>query len=212
MPHFSRTYYLPNGGGKLFRLTMVKNNSSAKPLNLKEIDKTWTLFLDRDGVINEEVVGEYVLHWDGFLFTKGALEAFKIFSQKFGRIIIVTNQRGVSKGLMTENDLLHIHKEMQTEVELAGGRIDKIYYCTDLDDNCFNRKPNPGMAMQAAKDFPDINFSKSIMAGNKNSDMLFGRATGMFTIFIASTNPEFPFPHPDVDLRFPLLSAFAQAL
>jgi histidinol-phosphate phosphatase family protein len=212
MPHSDRTYYLPDGGRKLFQLTMVKNNSSSKPLDLKNIDNTWTLFLDRDGVINEEVVGEYVLHWDGFIFTKGALEAFKTFSKKFGRIIIVTNQRGVSKGLMTEDDLLHIHKEMQKEVALVGGRIDKIYYCTDLDDSCFNRKPNPGMALQAAKDFPDINFSKSIMAGNKNSDMLFGRATGMFTVFIASTNPEFPFPHPDIDLRFPSLSDFAHAL
>ena len=154
---------------------MLKNNISSRLLDLKSIDKTWTLFLDRDGVINEEGVGEYVLSWDGFLFSKGALEAFKIFSKKFGRIIIVTNQRGVSKGLMSEDDLLHIHNEMQKEVEMAGGRIDKIYYCTDLDDSCFNRKPNPGMALQAAKDFPDITFSKSVVAGNKNSDMLFGR-------------------------------------
>ena len=191
---------------------MLKNNISSRLLDLKSIDKTWTLFLDRDGVINEEVVGEYVLSWDGFLFSKGALEAFKIFSKKFGRIIIVTNQRGVSKGLMSEDDLLHIHNEMQKEVEMAGGRIDKIYYCTDLDDSCFNRKPNPGMALQAAKDFPDITFSKSVVAGNKNSDMLFGRAVGMFTVFIASTNPELPFPHPDMDLRFASLFEFAQAL
>jgi histidinol-phosphate phosphatase family protein len=186
--------------------------SSSSSLDLKSIDKDWTLFLDRDGVINEEVVGEYVLHWDGFLFTNGALEAFKIFSEKFGRIIVVTNQRGVGKGLMTEDDLLHIHNEMQKQVEHAGGKIDKIYYCTDVDDNCFNRKPNPGMALEAAKEFPSIDFSKSIIAGNKNSDMLFGRAAGMFTVFIASTNPQQPFPHPNIDLLFPSLVAFARAL
>jgi histidinol-phosphate phosphatase family protein len=191
---------------------MVKDNSSSRFLDLKTIDKSWTLFLDRDGVINEEVIGEYVLSWDGFVFTKGALEAFKTFSEKFGRIIIVTNQRGVSKGLMTEHDLLNIHNEMQKEVEAAGGRIDRIYYCTDMNDDCFNRKPNPGMALHAAKDYPNIDFSKSIMAGNKNSDMLFGRAAGMFTVFIASTNPEYPFPHSNVDMRFSSLSAFALSL
>ena len=181
-------------------------------LDLKSINKSWTLFLDRDGVINEEVAGEYILNWKGFFFTEGALEAFKIFSEKFGRIIIVTNQKGVGKGLMTEDDLLFIHKEMRKKVEAAGGRIDKIYYCTDLDDNCFNRKPNPGMALEAAKEFPEIVFSKSIITGNKNSDMLFGRSAGMHTVFIASTNPEQLFPHPNIDLRFPSLAAFAQAL
>lgn len=191
---------------------MAKENELRPPLNLKAVNKDWTLFLDRDGVINEEVVGEYVLNWDGFLFTKGALEAFKIFSEKFGRIIIVTNQRGVSKGLMTENDLLHIHNEMQNEIKNAGGQIDKIYYCTDLDDSCFNRKPNPGMALQAAEEFPEIDFSKSLIAGNKPSDMLFGRATGMHTVFIASTNPEQAFPHPDIDFYFPSLLAFARSL
>jgi histidinol-phosphate phosphatase family protein len=212
MPYSHRSYYLPNCGRKIFQLAMAKENHFAMPLDLKTIDKTWTLFLDRDGVINEEVVGEYVLHWNGFLFTKGALDAFKIFSEKFGRIIIVTNQRGVEKGLMTEEALLHIHNEMQKQIKSAGGRIDKIYYCTDLDDNCFNRKPNPGMALEAAKEFPEIEFSRSIIAGNKTSDMLFGRAVGMFTVFIASTNPEQAFPHPDIDLSFASLSAFAQAL
>jgi D-glycero-alpha-D-manno-heptose 1-phosphate guanylyltransferase len=191
---------------------MPTDYSPSKILDLKNIDKTWTLFLDRDGVINEEVVGEYILYWDGFIFTDGALEALKIFSEKFGLIIVVTNQRGVSKGLMTENDLLHIHNEMQKEIQAVGGRLDKIYYCIDPDDNCFNRKPNPGMALEAVKDFPEIDFSKSIIAGNKITDMLFGRAIGMFTVFIASTNPEQPFPHPDIDLRFPSLSAFSQAL
>jgi histidinol phosphatase-like enzyme len=68
------------------------------------------------------------------------------------------------------------------------------------------------MAWQAKQDFPDIDFSRSIMVGNKPSDMRFGRAAGMFTVFLATTNPEEPFPHPDVDLRFSLLADFAAAL
>jgi D-glycero-alpha-D-manno-heptose 1-phosphate guanylyltransferase len=181
-------------------------------LDLKQIDKSWTLFLDRDGVINEERVGEYVLHWGEFIFGKGVLEVFKKLSDCFGRVIIVSNQRGVGKGLMTEADLQSIHLEMQREVEIVNGKIDKIYYCTEKDDKCFNRKPNPGMALQAFQDFPDIDPSKSIMVGNKPSDMKFGRAAGIFTVFVRTTNPDQPFPHPDIDMVFPTLFDFASAL
>ena len=181
-------------------------------LDLTKIDKTWTLFLDRDGVINEEKLGEYVKHWGEFIFSKGALNVFKKLSRRFGRVIIISNQRGVGKGLMTETDLQSIHLEMQREVEIVDGKIDKIYYCTEKDDKCFNRKPNPGMALQALKDFPDIDLTKSIMVGNKPGDMKFGRSSGMFTVFITSTNPDQEFPHPDIDAIFASLHDFAFAL
>jgi histidinol-phosphate phosphatase family protein len=181
-------------------------------LNLKNISTDWTLFLDRDGVINEEKLGEYILHWDHFIFSKGVLQVFKKLSDSFGRVIIVTNQKGVGKGLMTQAALDTIHYEMQREVEIVSGRIDRIYACTDLDNESPMRKPNHGMAMQAKNDFPEIDFSRSIMVGNKLSDMQFGRASGMYTIFVATTNPETAFPHPDIDLRFHSLSQFAAAL
>jgi D-glycero-alpha-D-manno-heptose 1-phosphate guanylyltransferase len=181
-------------------------------LDLKKIDKSWTLFLDRDGVINEERFGEYVLHWGEFIFSKGVLDVFKKLSASFGRVIIISNQRGVGKGLMTEAALQSIHLEMQREVEIVNGKIDKIYYCTEKDDKCFNRKPNPGMALQALKDFPGIDLSKSIMVGNKPSDMKFGRAANMFTVFVRTTNPDQTFPHPDIDMVFPSLYDFASAI
>ncbi|HEX8313985.1 MAG TPA: HAD-IIIA family hydrolase [Flavisolibacter sp.] len=181
-------------------------------LNLKNISTDWTLFLDRDGVINEEKLGEYILHWDHFIFSKGVLQVFKKLSDSFGRVIIVTNQKGVGKGLMTQAALDTIHYEMQREVEIVSGRIDRIYACIDLDNESPMRKPNHGMAMQAKNDFPEIDFSRSIMVGNKLSDMQFGRASGMYTVFVATTNPETAFPHPDIDLRFHSLSQFAAAL
>lgn len=168
--------------------------------------------MDRDGVINDEKLGEYILHWDYFIFSKGVLDVFKKLSDTFGRVIIVTNQKGVGKGLMTQAALDSIHYEMQREVEVVGGRIDRIYACTDLDDLSPNRKPNHGMALQAQTDMPDIDFSRSVMVGNKPSDMRFGRAAGMRTVFVATTNPEVPFPHPDIDLRFDSLFHFAGAL
>ena len=181
-------------------------------LDLKSITREWTLFLDRDGVINEEKLGEYILHWEYFIFSKGVLNVFKKLSDIFGRTIIVTNQKGVGKGLMTEDDLVGIHGFMQPAIESSGGRIDDIYYCTSTEKNNFNRKPNPGMALQAKTDFPDIDLSKSLMVGNKLTDMLFGRNAGMHTVFLATTNPEIPFPHPDIDFRFDSLLAFAKAL
>jgi D-glycero-alpha-D-manno-heptose 1-phosphate guanylyltransferase len=181
-------------------------------LDLRKIDKSWTLFIDRDGVINEEKVGEYVLHWEQFIFSKGVLDSFKKLSDVFGRLILVTNQRGVGKGYMTREALDTIHYEMQREISIAGGHLDQIYFCTEIENTSFYRKPNPGMALQAKRDFPEINFQKSIMVGNKPSDMRFGRAAGMFTVFLATTNPDQPFPHPDIDLRFSSLAEFAAAL
>ena len=181
-------------------------------LNLKKIDKTWTLFIDRDGVINDEIVGEYVLNWEQFIFSKGVLNSFKKLGEKFGKLLVVSNQRGVGKQLMTETELISIHKKMQENIDASGGRIDKIYYCTEKDDKCFHRKPNPGMALQAVNDFPGIDLNKSIMVGNKPGDMRFGRASGMHTVFLTTTNPDQVFPHADIDLMFHSLEEFSRAL
>jgi histidinol-phosphate phosphatase family protein len=140
------------------------------------------------------------------------LDSFKKLSDHFGRLFIVSNQRGVGKGLMTQEALDSINLEMQREVNIVGGKIDKIYYCTDTEDHSFFRKPNPGMAYRATSDFPGIDLNKAIMVGNKPSDMKFGRAAGMYTVFLTTTNPHEPFPHPDVDLRFSSLADFADAI
>jgi D-glycero-alpha-D-manno-heptose 1-phosphate guanylyltransferase len=180
--------------------------------DLEKIDKTWTLFLDRDGVINEDKIGSYIFNPDEFIFMKGAPELFKKLTEKFGLIIVVTNQRGVGRGLMPEDDLTAIHEKMVAGINAAGGKIDAIYFAPAIVDNDPVRKPNPGMAFRAKADFPSIDFSRSIMVGNHHSDMLFGKNAGMYTVFIASTNPETPFPHPDIDLRFDSLTDFAKAL
>src|SRR5258706_6888483 len=113
---------------------------------------------------------------------------------------------------MSEDDLTAIHEKMLTGINAAGGKIDGIYFSTAIVNNDPVRKPNPGMAFRAKTDFPSIDLSRSIIAGNHHSDMLFGKNAGMYTVFIASTNPEVPFPHPDIDLRFELLQDFVKAL
>jgi len=180
--------------------------------DLSKIDKNWTLFLDRDGVINVEKKDSYVLNVAEFIFSDGVQQAIKTLSEIFGLILIVSNQRGVSKGVMSLEDLHDVHAYMLEEINQQKGRIDKIYFCTDMDSNSPNRKPNPGMALQAKQEFPQIDFSKSIMAGNKLTDMQFARNAGMHAVFIASTNPEIAFPHELIDARFNSLLAFAEAI
>lgn len=181
-------------------------------LALDQVNNEWTLFLDRDGVLNHEKDNDYVLNWDEFKFYEGIPEALASLNHRFKHIVIVTNQKGVGKGVMQLEDLQHIHDNMLSIIEKAGGRIDQIYFCSDLSDNSPNRKPQPGMAFQAQHDFPDIDLSKSIMAGNRPNDMKFGRNAGMYTVYLATTHPDTPFPHPDIDLRFNSLIEFTDAL
>jgi len=179
-----------------------------KPL----IDNSWTLFLDRDGVINHEKKADYIRNTDEFVFYDGVPQAIAALTPLFKRIVIVTNQKGVGRGWMSLADLENIHHAMMQEIEAAGGKIAKIYFCTDTDSDSPNRKPNPGMAFQAKADFADIDFSKSIMVGNKLSDMNFGRNAGIPTVFVATTNPETAFPHEAIDARFNSLPHFADYL
>lgn len=177
-----------------------------------DINPDWTLFLDRDGVINHEKNEDYIRHWGEFEFYEESLLALPILAQKFNKIIITTNQKGIGKGLMTETDLTHIHHNMTLKIEAIGGRIDAIYYCSDLDNAAPNRKPQPGMAFQAKAAFPSIDFKKAIMVGNRMSDMEFGRNAGMYTVYLATTHPEAPYPDTKIDDRFDHLFQFAQAL
>ncbi len=181
-------------------------------LDLKNIDKSWTLFLDRDGVINVEKYLDYVYEYAEFHFYNGTLEAIKKLSSVFGRAIIITNQRGVEKKLMTETALAALHKHMLQDIEAGGGKIDAIYYCTSLDDNHPNRKPQPGMALLAKQSFPEIDFSRTIMVGNNLSDMYFGRNAGTFTAYVRTTNPNVNLPHPAIDLVFDDLSDFSNSI
>ncbi len=151
-----------------------------------KVDKTWTLFLDRDGVINLHYPKDYVKTWDEFFFLEGAIDAIVRLSQVFGKIIVVTNQQGVAKGKMTEDTLRNIHLNMLSEIEAAGGRIDSIYAATVMADNDPEgiRKPRIGMALQAQQDFPEIDFAKSLIVGDSISDMQFGRNAGMYTAMV----------------------------
>ncbi|MBC7536184.1 MAG: HAD family hydrolase [Ferruginibacter sp.] len=176
------------------------------------INHSWTLFLDRDGVINHEKDKDYIHTWDEFKFYDGVKEAIKKCSSLFNRIVVVTNQKGVGKGLTKLEDLHILHANMQRDIKAAGGHIDAVFYCSDLEDNSPFRKPNPGMGLQAAKQFPDIDLKKTIMVGNTISDMEFGRNLGMHTVFLPTTRPEVDLQDERIDSVYANLFEFAEAL
>lgn len=159
---------------------------------LPKIDKSWTLFLDRDGVINKKLENDYVKTIDEFEFLPQVLEAIKQFSTHFHKIVIVTNQQGISKKLMTENDLEKVHQHLLEKINKYGGKIDAIYHAPQLaEENSTMRKPNIGMAMAAKKEFPSIDFKKSIMVGDSISDMEFAKNANMLGVLIGESEKYF---------------------
>ena len=181
-------------------------------LDIKDIDKEWTLFVDRDGVINYEKQNDYIHTWSEFKFYERVLEAMTIFSKKFRHIVVVTNQRGIGKGVTKEEDVIYLHKKMKESIEENGGKIDAIYYCKDIDSSSTCRKPNIGMGLQAVKDIPTIDLTKAIMIGNSLSDMQFGKNLGITTVFLPTTRPEVNLKDENIDAVFPSLIAFANHL
>jgi histidinol-phosphate phosphatase family protein len=178
-------------------------------LNDLHIDKSWTLFLDRDGVINRKLENDYVKHWVEFEFLDGAIDAIKFLASLFGHLIVVTNQQGIGKRIYRVEDLEIIHKNMLYEITYHGGRIDKVYFAPHLaSENHPARKPGIGMALSARADFPHIDFAKSLVIGDSMSDMSFGRNAGMKTAYISSQ----PIADEKVDFCFSSLGEFVEAL
>lgn len=143
------------------------------------LDGVTTLLLDRDGVINRLRHNDYVKCWEEFEFLPGVMEALARFATSVPRIFVVTNQRGVGKGLMTESDLKDVHDRMCEEIRRHGGRIDGIYYCTSLTDADPRRKPGNGMFLDIMRDYPDVDPATCLMVGDSDSDMQFAANSGI---------------------------------
>lgn len=151
------------------------------------MDTSWTLFLDRDGVINRRDFQGYIQKVEDFDFLKGVKEGLQRISNKFGRIIVVTNQQGVGKGLMKHEQVEEIHFYMKKELERYGVTIDAVYSATNLKGaENDRRKPLSAMGIEAKNDFPEIDFQRSIMIGDTDSDIQFGKNLGMKTVLIKS--------------------------
>ncbi|MBR1799484.1 MAG: HAD family hydrolase [Bacteroidales bacterium] len=168
------------------------------------------LFLDRDGVLNRLRNNDYVKSPDELEILPGTAEAITICRRHFDLIIVVTNQQGIGKGLMTEADLKAIHAKLQESVSYG---IDRIYSCPHLaSDHSFLRKPNIGMALWARRDFPGLRLKSCTMVGDNSTDMLFGRRAGMRTVLVGTNSTSATDRPWLVDLCFPSLLHFARSL
>ncbi len=173
-----------------------------------------TLFLDRDGVLNRRIPGGYITDPVDFVPERGAMQALAALCPFFQRIVVVTNQAGIGKGLMTASDLEAVHRKLLALAAAAGGRIDRVYHCPHPpSDNCTCRKPATGMALQAQADFPDIDFKNSWMVGDSSSDMHMAQTLGMTTVLIDGKFEEADLLKTlEVDYRFTSLLEFANTL
>src|SRR5690606_20229440 len=126
------------------------------------------VFLDRDGVINKQEHGKYVNKPENFEFILGSPQAIKKLNDKGVMVFVVTNQGGVSKGYMTEEDFLKVDEYMVKQLKKFGAKIEETYYCTEM--NSYNRKPNPGMILGAIKEYK-LEKYKKYMVGDKLTDI-----------------------------------------
>ena len=131
-----------------------------------------TIFIDRDGVINRRLVGDWVKCWEEFEMLEGVPRALALLKKRNYRLVLITNQRALALKLFTAEQLAHVHHLMNQQLlERGGAAFDAIYVCPhDRHDNCDCRKPKPGMFFQAAADFPDIELEKCSMIGDSDSD------------------------------------------
>lgn len=137
------------------------------------------IFIDRDGVINKNPPkSDYIRSWKEFKFLPGAVEGLKLLNDNDYQIIVVTNQAGIAREMISETDLTKIHKNMQDELEKYRVKLKAIYYCPHhWNDGCPCRKPKPGMFLKAAKNF-NFNVRKAVFIGNSNSDQETAEAVG----------------------------------
>jgi D-glycero-D-manno-heptose 1,7-bisphosphate phosphatase len=171
----------------------TKKNLFIAKKKLPCLNKNKAFLLDRDGVINED--RGYIYKKKDFKILKGVIEGIKYLNTNNYIICVVTNQSGIGRGLYDENDLNKLHNYLQRRLDHAGAYIDKFYFCpfheTDglgkYKKKSFFRKPNPGMLLQAIKDYNICN-KQSIMIGDKPTDEIAAKKAGIKFIYKKDIN------------------------
>jgi histidinol-phosphate phosphatase family protein len=165
--------------GALHRLPLTEAFFSRRP----------TIILDRDGVLNRRPNrARYVRTWGEFEWLPGAKETLRLLKENGYRVVVVSNQAGIGRGLMTEADLAEINRRMRDEAEQAGGRIDAVYYCPhDWESGCECRKPKPGMLFQAQKDL-HLDLTRVFFIGDDERDGQAAEAAGCQFRMVTESN------------------------
>jgi D-glycero-D-manno-heptose 1,7-bisphosphate phosphatase len=144
------------------------------------------VFLDRDGTINVKApAGRYITAADQLALLPAAAEAIQQLNAAGVWVGVVTNQRGIARGEMTEDDLQAVHVRLAEELAGADAHFDAIYYCPHEQGTCSCRKPQPGLLLAAQRDHPGLRFAAAALIGDGASDVEAGRRLGMTTILLA---------------------------
>jgi D-glycero-D-manno-heptose 1,7-bisphosphate phosphatase len=180
-------------------------------VNISPLRGLRTVFLDRDGVLNEKMPeGRYVASRADFHLLPGVADAIGRLNRTGVRVVVVSNQRGIALGLYTAADVNDLHSALQELLAHHGAHVDGFYFCPHDKGQCNCRKPLPGLFEQAVAEFPEIAAATSVLIGDSLSDIEFGRRLGMLTVFIEGA-PERRKPGAEAalelaDLRFPSLT------
>jgi len=144
-----------------------------------------TVFIDRDGVINENR-DDYVKSWSEFRFIAGAREAIARLTRAGHTIVVCTNQAAIARGQVSIEVVEDIHRRMVAEIAAVGGEVTKVYYCPHAKDaNCSCRKPRPGMLLRA-RDELDVDLNDAVFIGDSITDVQAGLAAGVRSILVLS--------------------------
>jgi histidinol-phosphate phosphatase family protein len=159
-----------------------------KALKSRRVKPSLVVFLDRDGVICRYFARDFTKKWEEFEFLSGAREALKLLNQAGAKVIIISNQSGVNKGIYSAQDLQEIDCKMAEAVAASGGRIDASFYCPHTSEEaCFCRKPGTGLVKKAVSDLRlDLKKSAAYFVGDAETDIITGHQAGLITILVLS--------------------------
>jgi D-glycero-D-manno-heptose 1,7-bisphosphate phosphatase len=160
------------------------------PLTKEFFSRRKTVLLDRDGVLNRKPPrAEYVSRWKDFEWLPGAQTALRLLRENGYRVVVISNQAGIGRGMMTDEDLAAIHHAMAAQASAAGGRIDAIYYCPhDWDAGCECRKPRPGMLFRAQRELT-LDLSRTFFIGDDERDAAAAESAGCPFAMISEERP-----------------------
>lgn len=184
--------------------------AAVRDLIAERSGREWCLFLDRDGVINRRIAGDYVRDWQQFEWLPGAQAAVRILRQWAPHLVVVTNQQGVGKGLMSLDDVGAIHARMADELAEGGTSVDAFQVCPHLaSEGCMCRKPHPGMVVDWLGGHPDNESMLSVVVGDSASDLELARNVAVITGGCVAVHITNGGAQGDADLCFASLLDFA---
>jgi D-glycero-D-manno-heptose 1,7-bisphosphate phosphatase len=154
-----------------------------------------TAFLDRDGTINEAAAeGDYVTAPDQVRLLPGAAEAIRLLNELPARVVVVTNQRGIALGRMSEADLAAVNTRLEQELARGGARLDAILHCPHEKGSCDCRKPGTGMFERAAREVDGVDIEGGAMVGDSAIDIEAGNSLGLTTVLLGVAGEGGPQP------------------